>query len=217
MCGRYTLANTEDLFARFQVEVQDLDLAPRYNVAPDQVMPVVVREEANRLERMQWGLIPSWSKEPKSLAINARIEGILTKPSFRGPIRRHRGLIPATGFFEWKKEPAGQVPYYIRQKDGGLFAFAGIFDTWQAPDGEAVKTFAIVTTAPNSLLAQVHNRMPVILEPAQEAEWLDTKATDIAGFLESLRPLPPDQLEMYPVSRRVNWARNDFPDLILQS
>ena len=98
-----------------------------------------------------------------------------------------------------------------------MFAFAGIFDTWQAPDGEAVKTFAIVTTPPNSLLAHVHNRMPVILEPAQEAEWLDTKATDIAGFLESLRPLPPDQLEMYPVSRRVNWARNDFPDLILQS
>ena len=121
----------ERIRVRFQIEMEDFDLTPRYNICPEQVMPVVVRDDRNRLERMQWGLIPSWSKEPKSTAINARIEGILTKPSFRKPIRYHRCLIPATGFYEWKKEQSGKTPYYIRRKDGELFAFAGIFDIWK--------------------------------------------------------------------------------------
>ena len=136
MCGRYTLSNAERMRVRFQIEMEDFDLTPRYNISPEQVMPVVVRNDRNRLEMMQWGLIPAWSKEPKSTAINARIEGILTKPSFRKPIRYHRCLIPATGFYEWKKEQSGKTPYYIRRKDGELFAFAGIFDVWRDQHGK---------------------------------------------------------------------------------
>ena len=214
MCGRYTLAKTDGLLERFQIEAENFDLTPRYNIAPTQLMPVVVRDEGNRLQRMQWGIIPSWSKEPKSMAINARIEGILTKPSFRRPIRYHRCLIPATGFYEWKKENAGKTPYYIRRKDEELFAFAGIYDIWKDTQENEIKTFAIITTAPNEFLAQVHNRMPVILQPEQENLWLTTEPDKIDSLLQSLRPLPPDQLEMYPVSRNVNWARNDSPELI---
>ena len=109
MCGRYTLSKTDEIFARFQIEPGEMDLGSRYNIAPDAVLPVVVRAGRNQLERMQWGLVPSWSKDGKSLAINARIEGILGKPSFRRPVRYQRCLIPATGFYEWKKEPDGNL------------------------------------------------------------------------------------------------------------
>ena len=214
MCGRYTLAKTDGLIERFQIEAEIFDLTPRYNIAPEQLLPVVVRDGRNRLQLMKWGLIPSWSKEPKSMAINARIEGILTKPSFRRPIRYHRCLIPATGFYEWKKGNTGKTPYYIRRKDGELFAFAGIYDIWNGTQEHEIKTFAIITTAPDKFLAQVHNRMPVILQPEQETVWLTTEPDKIDSLLQSLRALPPDQLEMYSVSRNVNWARNDSPELV---
>ncbi len=214
MCGRYTLTDFQDLITRFQTEPGNFELAPRYNIAPEQLMPVVVREEKNRLELMQWGLVPFWSKEPKSKVINARIEGILTKPSFKRPIRYQRCLVPATGYYEWKKDPAGKAPYYIRRKDGSLFAFAGIYDRWKDPAENEIKTFAILTTAPNQLLAQVHNRMPVILQPEQESLWLTADPGTMESLLKSLPPLPQDQLEMYPVSRMVNWAKNDSPQLI---
>src|SRR5579864_3712084 len=113
MCGRYRLTNAERMRERFDVDPDELDLAPRYNIAPSEVMPVVVRDGRNRLEMMRWGLIPARSNEPKSIAINSRLEGILTKPAFRNPIRYHRCLIPATGFYEWKQEAAGKTPYYI--------------------------------------------------------------------------------------------------------
>ena len=214
MCGRYTLGTTENLFDRFQIESDDSELQVRYNVAPSQVMPVVTLEEKRRLEFMKWGLVPSWSKDPKKALINARIEGITTKPSFRKPIRERRCLIPATGFYEWKKEPGGKTPYHIRRKDAQLFAFAGLYDFWKAPDGEEIKTFAIVTTAANDLLTQVHNRMPVILSPEQDRLWLETPPGEIAMFLGSLQPLSAEELEMYPVSRKVNSPRYDLPELI---
>ena len=214
MCGRYTLTDVEELIARFQAEPGSLELAPRYNVAPEQVQPVVVRDETNRLELMRWGLTPFWSKDQRSRMINAKVEGILTKASFRRPIRYHRCLVPATGFYEWKKEPSGKVPYYIRRKDGNLFAFAGIYDKWKDPPDNEFKTFAILTTAPNELLAQVHNRMPVILQPQQEIEWLTTEPSKVDELLKSLQPMPADQLELYPVSRMVNWVKNDSPRLI---
>jgi putative SOS response-associated peptidase YedK len=214
MCGRYTLSRIEEIWERFGIGADGLDLRPRFNVCPEQTMPVVVTDGANRLEMMQWGLIPFWSKEPKSLAINARIEGILSKPSFRKPIRYNRCLVPATGFYEWKKEPAGKTPYYIHRKDGNLFAFAGLYDTWKQPDGAELKTFAIVTTAPTDFMVQVHNRMPVILAPEQEAAWLTTAPDKTDSLLESLQPLSPELMEMYPVSRKVNWGGNDSPDLI---
>ncbi len=214
MCGRYTLGNTGNLFDRFLIEGDDSSLQVRYNVAPSQVMPVVTLEEERRLEFMQWGLVPSWSKDPRKALINARIEGIQTKPSFRKPIRERRCLIPATGFYEWKNEPGGKTPYHIRRKDARLFAFAGLYDIWKDPDGEEIKTFAIVTTAANDLLTQVHNRMPVILSQGQDTLWLETPPGEIDLFLESLQPLPSEKLEIYPVSRKVNSPRYDLPEFI---
>ncbi len=213
MCGRYTLGHTEGLFDRFQIESDESGLRVRHNVAPSQVMPAVLLQEKRRLEFMQWGLVPSWSKDPKKAIINARIEGIQTKPSFRKPIRERRCLIPATGFYEWKKEPTGKIPYHIRRKDSRLFAFAGLYDIWKGPDGREIKTFAIVTTTPNDLLAQIHNRMPVILLPEQDGLWLETQPGEIGQVLESLPPTPSDELEMYPVSRMVNSPKYDFPEL----
>jgi len=213
MCGRYTLGNTAGLFDRFHIERDESGLRVRHNVAPSQVMPVVILEEKRRLEFMQWGLVPSWSKDPKKALINARIEGIQTKPSFRKPIRERRCLIPATGFYEWKKEPTGKIPYHIRRKDSRLFAFAGLYDIWKGPDGREIKTFAIVTTTPNDLLAQIHNRMPVILLPEQDGLWLETQPGEIGQVLESLPPPPSDELEMYPVSRVVNSPKYDSPEL----
>jgi len=214
MCGRYTLSRIEEIRHRFGIDDCDVGLTARYNIAPEQVVPVVIRDDRNRLELMKWGLIPFWSKEPKSLAINARIEGILSKPSYRKPIRCQRCLVPSTGFYEWKKEPAEKVPFYICRKDVALFAFAGIYDRWKQPDGAELKTFAIVTTTPNEFMAQVHNRMPVILSPEQEELWLTTEPGRTDAMLKSLQPLSPELMEMYPVSRRVNWVRNDSPDLI---
>ena len=214
MCGRYTLTDIEELITRFQAEPGGFELTPRYNVAPEQFQPVVIRDEKNRLELMQWGLTLFWSKDQQSRLINAKIEGILTKPSFRRPIRFHRCLVPATGFYEWKKEPSGKAPYYIHRKDGNLFAFAGIYDIRKDPSENEIKTFAILTTAPNDLLAPVHNRMPLILQPEQEIQWLTTEPGKLDQLLKSLQPLPQDQLEMYPVSRMVNWVRNDSPQLI---
>ena len=216
MCGRYTLGKVHELVDRFSVAVEDISADPRFNVSPSQHMPVVVREESNRLTLMQWGLLPSWAKDPKTAPrpINARIEGVLTKPTFRGPVRKHRCLVPADGFYEWKKEGKAKTPYYIRREDGALFAFAGFFDTWHGPGGEVIDSYAIMTTKPNSLLAQVHDRMPVILDPVREGLWLDT-STDIDSLLESLQqPFAADQLEVYRVGTQVNSPRNDFPELV---
>jgi putative SOS response-associated peptidase YedK len=216
MCGRYTLGNSQDLYERFRIKPNELDIDPRYNVAPSQFMPVIVREECNRLTLMEWGLLPFWAKDPKSTnrLINARVEGILTKPSFRKAVREHRCLVPADGFYEWMKGPQGKIPVYIRRSDAGLFAFAGIYDEWRGPAGEVVESYAILTTTPNSLLAKVHNRMPVILEESMEADWLDASA-DIASLLKTLaKPFPPEPLEMYRVSPRVNAPKLDSPSLI---
>lgn len=214
MCGRYTLSRIDEIRRRFGIEDGNDDLAERYNVAPQQVVPVVVRDDINRLELMKWGLMPSWSKESKSVAINARIEGILSKPSFREPIRTYRCLIPATGYYEWKNVSGEKHPYYIRRRDGEVFAFAGIYDAWKAPEGTIHRAFAIVTIAPHELLAEVHNRMPFILEPEEEDLWLSTKPENIDGLLAGLKPLPGEKLEMHPVSKMVNSVKNDSPDLV---
>jgi putative SOS response-associated peptidase YedK len=228
MCGRYTLAEAAALIERFGVprSARDIiDLVDRYNVAPTQQMPVVIRsaEEApgtNHLTLMDWGLVPSWSKDPARAGfINARIEGILTKPSFRESIRKRRCLVPANGFYEWKKEKSNgklvKVPWLIRRKDQALFAFAGIYDEWRGEAGEVAETFAILTTAPNELMKSIHDRMPVILSNEQEAEWLETPAEQIDQLIEKLTPpCPADALEALVVSTKINSPANDSLDLL---
>jgi putative SOS response-associated peptidase YedK len=215
MCGRYSLVPNENIATRFDIADQQLPLLPRYNVAPSQAMPVVVRNSPNRLVEMQWGLIPSWSKEPrvKFSTINARAETVTTSPVYRGPFQYRRCLVPASGFYEWQKTDQGKQPYCIRVKDDDLFAFAGLYDVWCDAEGQELYSYTIITTTPNDLVAPIHNRMPVILRRDDEDAWLD-KATDPAQLLSLLVPYPADKMEVYAVSRAVNNPANERAELM---
>jgi putative SOS response-associated peptidase YedK len=215
MCGRYTFVPTENVAGRFNVDDQQLPLLPRYNVAPTQPMPVVVRNSPNRLVEMQWGLIPSWSKEPqvKFSTINARAETLTTSPVFRGPFKSRRCLVPASGFYEWRKTSDGKQPFYIRLHDGELFAFAGLYDVWHDAEGNELYSYTIITTKPNDVVATIHNRMPVILQRDDEDAWL-SKDADPAQLRQLLAPYPADAMEAYMVSRAVNNPANESAGLM---
>jgi putative SOS response-associated peptidase YedK len=215
MCGRYSLVPTERIAARFNIQQQPLTLSPRYNVAPSQSMPVVVRNSPNRLVEMQWGLIPSWSKEPRTQfsTINARAETITKSPVFRGPFKSLRCLVPASGFYEWQRTGAGKQPFCIRLKETDLFAFAGLYDVWHAADGNELFSYTVITTTPNELVASIHNRMPVILRQEDEDVWLDEE-TNPARLLALLKAYPADAMEAYPVSRAVNSPANEGAELM---
>ena len=217
MCGRYTLRKTGEIQARFLVNDAPADLAPRYNIAPSERMPVIVQHEENRkIEVMSWGLVPSWSKEPKPpfSTFNARAEGIAEKPAFRLPIRRRRCLIPADGFYEWGKTGSRKQPYFIHMRDDRLFAFAGLYDIWHGEGGQEIISYTIITGEPNDVIAPLHNRMAVILRPEDEAEWLDPGVTDPFQVTRLLKPYPADEMDVYPVSSLVNRAGYDTADMV---
>jgi putative SOS response-associated peptidase YedK len=189
-------------------------LRPRYNLAPQQEAPVVVDGGARRLVVMKWGLVPSWSKDAAAgyRMINARAETAPEKPSFRGPFRKQRGLIPADGFFEWKREGERKRPFALRLASREPFAMAGLWDRWRAADGAELLSFTILTTAANPLVSEVHDRMPVILPREAEEAWLDPKSPP-----EALKPLLvpyPGAMEAVPVSLAVNNPRNDGPEVL---
>ena len=215
MCGRYSFVPTESIAARFDIQQAQLTLLPRYNVAPSQSMPVVVRNSPNRLVEMQWGLIPSWSKEPRAQfsTINARAETITKSPVFRGPFKSRRCLVPASGFYEWRQTGQGKQPYCIRLREGDLFAFAGLYDVWRDGEGNELYSYTVITTTPNDLVAPIHNRMPVILRQEDEQVWLDNEA-DSARLLALLVAYPADKMEAYPVSRAVNSPANEGAELL---
>lgn len=216
MCGRFvfTPGLSGNFRKRFSVENQ-LSLEDRYNIAPGQLVPVVTRKSPNRAENMKWGLIPFWAKDPRIgyRLINARSETVAAKPSFRKAFRIQRCLVPANGFYEWKQTD-GKTPYYIHLKDNGLFAFAGIFDVWKDAEGYEVKTFTILTTSPNSLVASIHSRMPAMLKEPDEEVWLDPSVQEPNRLLVLLSPYDPSDLDAYPVSKAVNSARIDNETLI---
>jgi len=199
--------------------------APRYNIAPSQPIAVVpnlpVKENQKpRLDFYVWGLIPSWAKDPDigNRMINARSETLSEKPSFKNAYRRRRCLILADGFYEWKKENqdgrAIKVPNYIRMKSGDPFAFAGLWELWNAPDGSQVYSATIITTEPNELLRPIHNRMPVILPQEQYQTWLSPDEADAASLQPLLAPYPAEQMTAYAVSRQVNNPANETEELI---
>ena len=220
MCGRYTqTAAFDELALRFGITVEDddhEDLTPRYNTAPSLRVPVVVAGDgARRLVMARWGFHPAWMKASTLAPINAKAETVATSRMFQGALKRGRCLVPADGFYEWKIV-AGQKrkqPYYVRLKGGGLFAFAGLSTPPHAEAG-APATCAIITTAPNELVAEIHNRMPVILEPGDEERWLDARVTEAAEVLPCLRSLPAERMEAYPVSTLVSSPRNEGPQLV---
>jgi putative SOS response-associated peptidase YedK len=219
MCGRYALVVAGDgsLQRRFSLEELLDDPAPRFNVAPTQTLPVVVRHSPNHLETMRWGLIPSWAKDPSvgNRMINARAETVAEKPAFRRPFRSRRCLVPASGFFEWKREGTGKQPYFIHLTDEPLFAFAGLYDIWHDPQGQEVRSYTILTTDANDLMAPIHDRMPVILAREDEDDWLDPDIREPERLLPLLRPYPARAMEAYPVSRAVNSPMHDAPDVLL--
>ena len=217
MCGRYELQEIEGLGARFRATSVRLDLAPRYNVAPGQIMPVVVRAEGeNNLELMKWGLIPSWAKDPSigNKMINARAETVLEKPSYRKPLQSKRCLVPVSGFYEWHDTGHGKVPYHINLKGEKIFALAGLYDEWFDPDGQKIDSYTILTTSANTFMERLHHRMPVILGREAEDTWLDPK-TPLSGLMDLMSPFMPEKMVAAPASLRVNNVRNDDPGLLV--
>jgi len=219
MCGRFTLtADTEQLqktFPQFSFPAQS---APRFNVAPTQPILAVANDSQNAADFFVWGLIPTWAKDPEigSRLINARAETLAEKPSFRGSYKYKRCLIFADGFYEWKTEPGTKTktPYFIRLASGQPFAFAGLWDAWNSPDGSLVKSATIITTEPNSLMAALHNRMPVILPAESYTQWLDPAPQKPETLQSLLKPFEADQMSAHPVSTMVNSPANDRPELI---
>ncbi len=220
MCGRYTqTAAFDELALRFGItveEIPDEDLASRYNVAPSQPVPIVVADKGGRrLVMARWGFHRGRMKSSKLAPINAKAETVATSGMFQAAVERGRCLVPASGFYEWKPVPGQKrkQPFHVRLRDGALLAFAGL---WTRPDPRtgAPPTCAIITTTANDLLAQIHDRMPVILEPDAEARWLDARVTDPASVLPCLRPLPAEGMEAYPVSTLVSSPDNEGAQLV---
>ncbi len=223
MCGRFVLENIDEVFQRFRLsDSDDLmgNIKPRYNIAPLHFAYIISRNsrQENRLEMMKWGLVPSWSKDPKigSRMINARLETVDTKPSFKKLLKTNRCLVPCSGFYEWKTNGTKKVPYYIGLKDGRVFCLAGLYDIWKESDGNDLKTFTIITTQPNYVLKSIHNRMPVILHQELEDQWLNTKMQNPDSIKRLLKPYPDENMIFYAVSNEVNNPENDNPQLIKQ-
>lgn len=223
MCGRFTLHTSPGLLAELFDLPAEPYLAPRYNIAPTQPVAIVRTHGADAARDwalVHWGLIPSWSKDPSIGArmINARSETVEEKPSFRAAFRRRRCLIPTDGFYEWQRAAKGKQPYYITLEEGAPFAFAGLWETWVGPDGTAVDSCTILTTEANALMEPLHNRMPVILDPADYALWLGTGAEtpkdQLGGLVDLLRPYPSEQMDTRPVSKYVNSPFNEGAECI---
>lgn len=219
MCGRFTVRMDARESARvFGVSSEGGEYTPSFNVAPAQKVPVVLIQDGQRvMDTFQWGLIPSWAKDPAigNRLINARAETVAEKPSFRQAFLRRRCLILADGFYEWKREGKRKQPVHITLKDRSGFAFAGLWEHWQSPGGETVKSCTIITTEANEFMRPIHHRMPVILPKDKENTWLDPATADREVLLALLLPYPSDLMQAVPVSTFVNRPGNDGLECVL--
>jgi putative SOS response-associated peptidase YedK len=219
MCGRFRQTRSQkQLEERFQAEAEaEVEVVPRFNIAPTQPV-VTVRQErgkaSRRLSAMRWGLIPSWAKDMSygNQTVNARSETVTTKLSFSDSVRYRRCLIPADGFYEWKKSGKVRQPYLFEVDKGELFAFAGLWDEWKNPEGKIIESCTILTATPNTLLADIHDRMPVIVAPEKYGLWLSPDVEDFAAVREILKPYDSSLMRCCPVSRSVNYVQNEGAD-----
>jgi putative SOS response-associated peptidase YedK len=214
MCGRYRLSAVERIEERFEAEQME-ELQPRYNIAPSQPVPITRQENGRRTVNIaRWGLVPFWAKEASIgyKMINARSETVLTRPAFRDCFAKRRCLIPADGFYEWMKASPRKRPFHFGMRDDSLFAFAGLWDRWTSPDGPAVQSCTILTTAANSLVADLHNRMPVILPREHYDRWLSASVTQARDLLV---PFEADLMRRYEVSYLVSSPQNEGADRIV--
>ncbi|UCD46874.1 MAG: SOS response-associated peptidase [Deltaproteobacteria bacterium] len=219
MCGRFTLFDTAASLAEAFEVAEVPSLSPRYNIAPSQAVAAVripPSGGAREVVLLRWGLIPSWAKDPSlgDRMINARAETAAGKPAFRSAIRRRRCLVPASGFYEWKRTNGRKQPYYIRRPDGKPFAFAGLWESWEGPGQAAVESCTILTTSANELLLPIHDRMPVIVSPADYDLWLSPEVRDPEELARLFRPCPPEEVTAFPVGTAVNNPKTDSPQLI---
>lgn len=234
MCGRFTLTTDAtklaEAFAEFKPPAEEI--APRYNIAPSQAVAVVANNGQHQIEFFKWGLIPAWAKDPAigNRMINARAETLAEKPSFKTAYKRRRCLILADGFYEWRKPPpspplkgrgqgeikgGGKTPMYVRLVSGEPFAFAGLWEVWQPPqEDKPILSCTIITTTPNELLAEIHDRMAVILPRQAYADWLDPAERSPDELSRLLKPYPASEMTIYPVSTLVNSPKNDSPECI---
>ncbi|MCM3567779.1 SOS response-associated peptidase [Neobacillus mesonae] len=221
MCGRFTLtAPIEQILDRFDIQafLDEENFFPSYNIAPSQMVLAVINDgKSNRMGFLKWGLIPSWAKDPAigNKLINARAETLAEKASFKHAFKKKRCLIIADSFYEWKRhEDKSKTPMRIKLKADHLFAMAGIWEQWKSPEGQSVFSCSVITTAPNSLMSEIHDRMPVILNPNDESTWLNPSISD-TGFLQKfLVPFDEGQMESYEVSPLVNSPKNNSIHLI---
>ena len=219
MCGRFTLFDTAASLAEAFEVAEVPSLSPRYNIAPSQAVAAVripPSGGAREVVLLRWGLIPSWAKDPSlgDRMINARAETAAGKPAFRSAIRRRRCLVPASGFYEWKRTNGRKQPYYIRRPDGKPFALAGLWESWEGPGAAAVESCTILTTSANELLLPIHDRMPVIVSPADYDLWLSLGIRDPGELSRLFRPFPPEEMTAFPVGTAVNNPKTDSPQLI---
>lgn len=220
MCGRFTLTvDPGQLQQSFSLDEVPPQMKPRYNIAPTQPVAVIPNDGQNRLDFFVWGLIPSWAKDPQigNRMINARAETLAEKPAFRAAYRRRRCLVLADGFFEWQQISGSKAktPVYIQLKSKEPFAFAGLWENWNSPDGSQILSCTIITTQPNELVEDIHTRMPVILPKEGYSQWLSPDEQDPRKLDALLRPYPAEAMIAYPVSRMVNSPQNDLPEVIV--
>jgi putative SOS response-associated peptidase YedK len=218
MCGRFTLAvETGELEEEFEGIQFPTQLSPRFNIAPSQPVLVIPNDEQQTADFFVWGLIPSWAKDPAigNRLINARGETLAEKPAFRGSLKYKRCLIPADGFYEWKSARGTKVPHYIQMIDKKPFSIAGLWSEWHSADGSEIRSCTIVTTTPNTLLAEIHSRMPLILKPEDRASWLDPAPRLLKDVDHLIKPYPSELMRTFPVSVLVNNPANDLAECIL--
>ncbi len=216
MCGRFSIFTpVQELKHRFDADSPDEDVSPRYNAAPGQKLVVIPMNDPHKMHLYRWGLIPHWAKDEKIgyKMINARAESLSEKPAFRGPLRKGRCLVLADGFYEWSDRTGKKIPYRIELTQKIPFAMAGLSSTWKDEKGNEIDSFTIITTAANTTVRAIHDRMPVILRNEQEKEWLDP-LLDPHTINEYLTPYSGSDMEMYPISNMVNSPKNDGPDIL---
>ncbi|MFB3161712.1 SOS response-associated peptidase [Neobacillus sp. 179-J 1A1 HS] len=221
MCGRFTLTATVDqLIDRFDIEffLQEEEYNPSFNVAPSQSVLAVINDGArNKMGFLRWGLIPPWAKDMSIgyKMINARAETLTDKPSFRNAYKKKRCLIVADSFYEWKRlDSKTKIPMRIKLKSNELFSMAGLWENWKSPEGKSIYSCSVITTSPNELVQDIHDRMPVILNPEDEKYWLDPSITDTTKLNPLLKPLDHTLMEAYEVSALVNSPKNNSIELI---
>jgi len=218
MCGRFSLVDPGEVLRELEPEIIECDLSrPRYNIAPTQEIPALIMRDGKRvLVDLKWGLVPAWAKDPTigNRMINARAETLAQKPTFKNAFRKTRCLIPADGFYEWRKQPSGKQPMWIRVEQGKPFAFAGLYDIWHAGEGDEIASCTIITTTPNELMQTIHDRMPVILPRDNYPYWLNPKTAGTTELMAMLQPYDAKRMQAHVVSTHINSPKNDDPRCI---